>query len=581
MTKKSPIKYYQRSWIILFISIGITLAATVITYDFLFYIAEGNFLEIVDETTKLIDTRLATYEQVLNGGRAFFHGSENITREEWFEYVSALRISATYPGIQGIGFQKHTMDEEEFLRDMEELQNKNLLVRDFPKIDKHGYYNYIIYLEPIDERNIQALGYDMSSEPTRLDALQKSVQFDTTTISGKVKLVQEITDDVQAGFLMYLPFYEKDAPTNTIQERQDSLKGHIYAVFRMGDLMEKLTRDENRDVGFTIYDEKKDAKNIMYDYNVVEHDMYFEQAFATDVTIDKFHKKWVVSFYSDDNLIPVIDKWIPVIILISGLAMSGMLFIISNNQKSIMEFQKRQIEINKEITKRKDEFSAMVTHELRTPLTPILGNIDYLNNDSVAKNLTGEQKDAIKSIKNNALRLDNLITDVLDVEKISMQKMKFEYTHFDINEFLDEICKNFAHVAKERNITISKEADEPLEIYSDKQRLQQVFENIIGNACDFVPENDGKIVVSANKKEHTITFSVKDNGIGISEDAQKGLFKKFYQIDTSYTRSHGGNGLGLAICKGIVEGLGGEIWVKSTIDKGSTFYFSIPISNEQ
>ena len=112
-------------------------------------------------------------------------------------------------------------------------------------------------------------------------------------------------------------------------------------------------------------------------------------------------------------------------------------------------------------------------------------------------------------------------------------------------------------------------------IESDKQRLLQVIGNLIRNAADFVPDKDGKITVSVRSKSEYIIFSVKDNGVGISKENQHNLFTPFYQIDTSATRNHGGAGLGLIICKGIVEGLGGKIWVESDTGKGSTFFFSV------
>jgi signal transduction histidine kinase len=106
----------------------------------------------------------------------------------------------------------------------------------------------------------------------------------------------------------------------------------------------------------------------------------------------------------------------------------------------------------------------------------------------------------------------------------------------------------------------------------------QVLSALLYNSIDFVPRQGGRIEITAEYKENdnNIIFGVKDNGPGISKDKQKFLFKKFYQVDTSLTRKHGGTGLGLAISKGIVTGLGGNIWVETEEGKGSSFYFSLP-----
>ena len=112
-------------------------------------------------------------------------------------------------------------------------------------------------------------------------------------------------------------------------------------------------------------------------------------------------------------------------------------------------------------------------------------------------------------------------------------------------------------------------------INGDYDQIKQVFSNLIQNAVDFVPPK-GEITISATLKDEVVEFFVSDNGPGISEEHQKHLFKKFYQVDTSVRRKHGGTGLGLSICKGICDGLGGKIWVTSQLDSGSTFYFAIP-----
>ena len=99
------------------------------------------------------------------------------------------------------------------------------------------------------------------------------------------------------------------------------------------------------------------------------------------------------------------------------------------------------------------------------------------------------------------------------------------------------------------------------------------------NAMEFVPKENGRIEIGTTNDENGITFYVKDNGVGISDEEQKMIFKKFFQIDTSPTREHDGSGLGLAICRGIIERLGGKIWVESKINQGSTFFFTIPNSS--
>jgi signal transduction histidine kinase len=223
----------------------------------------------------------------------------------------------------------------------------------------------------------------------------------------------------------------------------------------------------------------------------------------------------------------------------------------------------------------KEEFSSMITHELKTPLTPILGWCQALKNPKIMGELTDKQRSAVEKIQSNAERLRNLIGDILDAEKLDMEKMKFDYSEINITKFFTHLKANLQDVMKTKELEYNVSSDAELVMTTDKDRLEQVFNNIILNAVDFVNQK-GRIDVNAKDSGDNIEFSVRDNGVGIPKTKLDGLFKKFYQVDTSMTREHGGTGLGLAIVKGIVSGMGGKIWVESKENFGTTFYFTIP-----
>jgi signal transduction histidine kinase len=155
--------------------------------------------------------------------------------------------------------------------------------------------------------------------------------------------------------------------------------------------------------------------------------------------------------------------------------------------------------------------------------------------------------------------------------------MKFNYDTIDANEMIDETLTDFKNISEHKKIQFTNSTKEKnLIIKSDKVRLKQVLNNLIYNAIDFVPETSGKIEINVQTRDSEIIFYVKDNGMGVPPEKQKDLFKKFYQLDMSQSREHGGTGLGLSICKGILEGLGGKIWLESDLIQGTTFYFAIP-----
>jgi len=223
----------------------------------------------------------------------------------------------------------------------------------------------------------------------------------------------------------------------------------------------------------------------------------------------------------------------------------------------------------------KEEFSSMVTHELKTPLTPIRGYCEMLQDESFGT-LTKDQLDYVKKIDSSAASLERLIGDLLDVQKLDMKKMHFNIQSMDVDEFFDKLEQDSAYLMKNKGIEFVIANSLKFSIETDEHRLRQILDNMIRNSVDFVASKDGRIEVGAKQENGKMIFYVKDNGDGIPKEKQKNIFKKFYQVDTSHTRKHGGTGLGLVICKGLVEGLGGEIWFESEPGKGTTFFFTIP-----
>ena len=242
-------------------------------------------------------------------------------------------------------------------------------------------------------------------------------------------------------------------------------------------------------------------------------------------------------------------------------------------RQTVMELQLAEL---KKLEKAKDEFVSMMTHELKTPLTPIFGYCDMLKEPGLLGNLNPVQLNSVNRISQSSRRLGRLIEEILEAQRLGMGNMKFDKHEFDVAKLMTEIYDDYIQFMKEKQIKIINYTEEKLTLKSDRNRIRQVIDNMVFNSTDFMPEKNGEISIGAVRVEDEIVFHVKDNGIGIPQDELDKIFAKFYQVDTSHTRKHSGTGLGLSICKGIVEGLGGKIWVESELGKGTSFYFSIP-----
>jgi len=222
----------------------------------------------------------------------------------------------------------------------------------------------------------------------------------------------------------------------------------------------------------------------------------------------------------------------------------------------------------------KDEFLAMITHELKTPLVPIQGYADLLLSEHLGT-LTDKQKERLSIIKSSATSLLEIISDLLDAQKLELGQLKIKKDNLPIKKTIERAMEVMRPVADENEVKLAMSSPD-IVILHDSERIVQVLTNLIKNSLKAVKQKTGAIQINVQDSPSEIKISVNDNGMGIPADKQKDLFKKFYQVDASLTRERGGSGLGLAICKGIINFHGGKIWVESTPNVGTTFSFTIP-----
>lgn len=223
----------------------------------------------------------------------------------------------------------------------------------------------------------------------------------------------------------------------------------------------------------------------------------------------------------------------------------------------------------------KGQFLSVMSHEIRTPLNGIMGMLQLLDMTS----LTEEQENYL-SISNSASNhLLTLINDILDYSKMEVHKIELEIVEIEVQEIIEEVENLFLSQVKERDIEFEIYIDKsiPKVLLGDKHRTKQVLFNLMSNAIKFTSDGTIKLSVdleSTSEESATLKWSVKDTGIGLSESQTKRIFDIFSQGESSTTRQYGGTGLGLSISKGLVELMGGRIWVDSTVDMGSEFTFT-------
>ena len=231
-------------------------------------------------------------------------------------------------------------------------------------------------------------------------------------------------------------------------------------------------------------------------------------------------------------------------------------------------------ENTKTLDRLKSEFVAVVSHEIRTPLTSVKGAIELLCDERFFPR--NEQQSKLLNIAQaNAERLLVLINDILDFSKLESASLPMTLERLGLGPVVQQATQNLRTLIEERQIQVElKIAPDLPELMIDPHRIAQVLTNLLSNAIKFSPPS-GRIEVIAERWEEGARVSVRDYGEGIAAQDIPKLFRKFSQLDSGSTRKVGGTGLGLVICKGIVEQHGGEIWVESTPGEGSIFRFTL------
>ena len=254
----------------------------------------------------------------------------------------------------------------------------------------------------------------------------------------------------------------------------------------------------------------------------------------------------------------------------------------------LKDFADKLEKANQELRKidaMKSEFVSVASHELRTPLAAIKNSVQLMLSGKTGE-INENQVKFLSMAERNINRLTNILNDLLNLSKIESGKIELKFEDIELKGLIELTASSLRIQADGKSIQIEVEVPEQLPaVYGDPEKIEQILTNIIGNSIKFTAEG-GKILITAKllspEKEggprHTVAVYVKDTGIGIPPEHLEPIFEKFHQVEGSLHRSVSGTGLGLAITKGLVEAHQGKIWVESEVGKGSTFTFTLPIS---
>lgn len=583
-----------------------TLLMITIGVTYLFYQNSINkdslrFKNEVDHIHSALESRIDLYIALLKSGRGYILSKENLSRADFARFVDSLEIEKNYVGGLGIGYTKLFSDDERqsLITQMQEREGlKNFDI--FPNV-KSDLQQTTIYLEPLTDANRKALGYDMSTEANRREAMERARDTGEAAVSGKVMLLQESEQDQQVGFLIYLPVYKNGIIPPTRDLRQKNIQGFVYSPFRAGSLLNEVQKETHTGtISVELFDGNPTPKNLLTQTASVAPSGSIPQIrsdYKDTKNLDFAGRQWKINY----KTLPSFDNdssvgWTPIIFvfgLIFSFSVFGLAFWESISRDKLQtvaeelfesEKQKRDLLIKEQDARQtaelantaKDEFISVVSHELRTPLNSIAGWTRILQTNRLSEE---KRHMALEKIERNLRHQTRLIDDLINYSQMVAQNPRLDAEPTVVSDVFEEVHEDIEREAEEKDIKIRK--DNRLNgsvILCNRESIKTVFHNLLINAVKFTPSGGViETVLLKSKEKDEMEMTIKDSGIGIDADFLPHIFDSFSQADSSITRQYGGLGLGLAISKHIVKLHNGTIEAKSDgIGSGAVFTLKIP-----
>ncbi len=318
------------AWAILGVSLVVTAIAWYLSHSYIEERATDRFEFRCAEVRDAVARRMSEYEQVLRSGVGLFASSDHVSREEWRKFIDNSELQEYYPGIQGIGISQFvgSADKQAYEQAVREEGFPDFEIK--PPGDRERY-GVVHYLEPFDWRNQRAFGYDMYSDPVRRAAMDRAIESGQPTISGMVTLVQETETDVQPGFLVYLPLFDRSMPRDTLAQKRAAVRGFVYAPFRAKDLMEGILRTQTADIDFEIFDgEILTSSHLLYDSNgkLYDDSQGAPPQFRKTHQLDLQGRVWTVAFESKPGFIGPAESATSFLVACVGLLVDVLLFLV-------------------------------------------------------------------------------------------------------------------------------------------------------------------------------------------------------------------------------------------------------------
>lgn len=549
------------------------------------------------------------------GSVVFWGARSNLEVQEIFEeqYTEQQTLNARQISSGVTAFFNEKIVALEVIAGAENGVPDDFYMRSFKSLYERSQGFYA--LEYIDESGTIVSGYPEDRTPLGYNLYENNMDqaFQKTKSMGRSYITNPTyTFEDELAMYVWVPVYSEndfkgtvlaiiriEEITERVIQSYDSSAGYVYIIDDRGKLL--YHSDNPNETGKNYFDilnepdqdrlyilgEQTEGKEGAGRFEELNENNGLEEKLVSYVPIKWYNQVWSVGVVTP---VPFITSIVRSIYLKQATFMIITTFFIlfftslisliflSWNRKLEEEVHKKTEQLEnsnqrlQKLNRVKNEFLSMVSHELKTPLTAMRTSSEFLREEDCDKET---QEEMLDLIIRNIDRQSRMVDDLLDISRIESGRMVFKKENINLKEIIDNAIQMMEPMATKHGISIERELDNGPRVKADKDKLLRVFVNLLNNAIKFTANKGENIKIKTEDTRDFVEISVIDRGIGIPEKEQEKIFEKFYQVDSTSRRKVGGSGLGLAIIKGIIEGQGGSIRVKSEPGVGSTFTFTL------
>ncbi|PCC73646.1 Signal transduction histidine kinase [Nannocystis exedens] len=557
------------AWLPFSLCLVLTAAAAVLVSHAERQVERARLASAVLAARDRIVERMAIYISVLRGSSGWPAREQPVTVSEFGRFVERLKLADQYPGTQGIGYtarfgavELHEAVALARARGWHHVQ----IWPEWPRDEVHA----IVLLEPLDLRNRAAMGFDMRTERTRREAMDRARDIGDVALSGKVTLVQEIDEhDQQAGFLLYSPVYVDGGVPASVAERREKLKGYVYAPLRAGDLIEGIFAEALPAVAFELYDgEGVDAERLLYRFG---RRIAGDDDDAILEMVEIAGHPWTVRFARAAHG----PNGSPLTSLVTGLgaALSAVVLIVTRVREQAraraLTRARAEAQANQEMLRFTDLFIGILGHDLRTPLSAIVLCAELLRRADGQTDTT----EAFERLRASARRMSRMIDQLLDLTRVRLGGgIAVLARPVALDAVVRDVVDELVRAGPDARIEVATTGD--LGGRWDPDRLAQVFSNLLGNAVRHREGAPVRVRLDGSARDRVVA-SVHNAGV-IAPALRPVVFEPFRGAQARPAGGASGLGLGLYITRAIVEAHGGSVTVAAAEGAGTTFTVILP-----